>query len=320
MTKGLPWFKCYPAKLLATFSAVQPDDGYVFITVLCRIYEEGGPVEDSAATLARRTGLPERRVAASLKSLTATKRITIEDGFIDSESTHEILGERENVIGIAIINGKAGGKQKAENGALKRQQQQQNDVTNATPSLDDSLAETKRPPSYLDLDIEEDIDGDRKAGEKQEKAKADALVRATLFAEFWKIWPHKVGLKNAAKAFDLVAKQADYNHGALIDGTQDYIANKPHDRTWLNPATFLNDRRFEDRPYPTQKPPRTVQDAARDLHQLALDGGLQFPPLPPRFSRERNAERIRQLRQEETLMLGYEGDASQSPDGQPQRG
>ena len=66
------------------------------------------------------------------------------------------------------------------------------------------------------------------------------------FARFWGAWPNKVGKPAAERAFKKVAGEID----AILAGIERYVANKPCDRPWLNPATFLNQRRWEDQPAP----------------------------------------------------------------------
>jgi hypothetical protein len=67
------------------------------------------------------------------------------------------------------------------------------------------------------------------------------------FIRFWNAWPHKVGRRAAEKAFAKVSREID----AILKGLAAYIRDKPPDRQWLNPATFLNQRRWEDAPAPS---------------------------------------------------------------------
>ena len=68
-------------------------------------------------------------------------------------------------------------------------------------------------------------------------------VRAA-FDAFWRRWPHKVGKPAAEKAFAKCSGEIE----AILLGIDSYIRDKPPDRPWLNPATFLNQRRWEDAP------------------------------------------------------------------------
>jgi hypothetical protein len=66
------------------------------------------------------------------------------------------------------------------------------------------------------------------------------------FEDFWNLWPNKVGKPAALKAFVAARKRAGLD--AIVEGVFAYIRDKPPDRSWLNPATFLNQNRWEDQP------------------------------------------------------------------------
>jgi hypothetical protein len=65
---------------------------------------------------------------------------------------------------------------------------------------------------------------------------------------FWPAYPHKVGKGAAERAFERVRKSGKVSLAELLSGLQRYIADKPADRDWCNPATWLNQRRWEDSP------------------------------------------------------------------------
>ena len=73
-------------------------------------------------------------------------------------------------------------------------------------------------------------------------AERDARKRA--FDRFWNAWPNRVGKPAAERSFAKVADELD----AILAGVAAYVRDKPADRPWLNPATFLNQRRWEDAP------------------------------------------------------------------------
>jgi uncharacterized protein YdaU (DUF1376 family) len=66
------------------------------------------------------------------------------------------------------------------------------------------------------------------------------------FSEWWDGYPHKVGKGAAAKAYPKA--HAAVGAAELLAGVQRYIANKPDDRPWCNPATWLNQQRWNDEP------------------------------------------------------------------------
>jgi uncharacterized protein YdaU (DUF1376 family) len=66
------------------------------------------------------------------------------------------------------------------------------------------------------------------------------------FAEWWSVYPNRVGKGQAETAYRsarAIATQAE-----LIEGVRRYIRDKPADRQWKNPATWLNGRCWEDQP------------------------------------------------------------------------
>lgn len=64
---------------------------------------------------------------------------------------------------------------------------------------------------------------------------------------FWNFWPNKVGKAPARKAL-AAARKRRCSFVKIMTGIADYIRDKPPDRPWLNPTTFLNQNRWEDQP------------------------------------------------------------------------
>jgi hypothetical protein len=64
------------------------------------------------------------------------------------------------------------------------------------------------------------------------------------FETWWKAYPHKVGKPAARPKFDKARKTASLQE--LLDGVKRYVANKPGDRPWCNPATWLHQGRWAD--------------------------------------------------------------------------
>jgi hypothetical protein len=68
------------------------------------------------------------------------------------------------------------------------------------------------------------------------------------FADFWERYPEKIGKAAARKAF--VGARRKASPAEILAGLERYIAAKPPDRPWCNPATFLNQERWLDEPAP----------------------------------------------------------------------
>lgn len=107
-----------------------------------------------------------------------------------------------------------------------------------------------------------------KVEEGKEETRVPALsVDPNEFNIFWEAWPNKVGKPAAVKALASARKRGGM-FGEIMDGVRNYIRDKPPDRPWLNPATFLNQNRWEDQPATVNihaKPRNAIIQAADDL-------------------------------------------------------
>jgi hypothetical protein len=65
---------------------------------------------------------------------------------------------------------------------------------------------------------------------------------------FWRQYPHKVGKPKALASLDRIGRGGKVKFLDLMAGLARYTAGKPADRSWLNPATFLNQERWNDQP------------------------------------------------------------------------
>lgn len=68
------------------------------------------------------------------------------------------------------------------------------------------------------------------------------------FEAWYSGYPHKIGKDAAAKAFVKVMARGDVTIAQLMGGVQGYIKTKGADTPWCNPATWLNQGRWQDQP------------------------------------------------------------------------
>jgi hypothetical protein len=107
--------------------------------------------------------------------------------------------------------------------------------------------------------------------EKKKETREVALSSDFEFEDFWKLWPNKVGKPAALKAFVSARRRAGID--AIVEGVFAYIRDKPPDRSWLNPATFLNQNRWEDKPAQVQNgKTSSISSACDNLVQLVNAG------------------------------------------------
>jgi hypothetical protein len=70
-------------------------------------------------------------------------------------------------------------------------------------------------------------------------------VDNSAFANFWALYPNKVGKADARRKFDIARRSVTIE--TLMEGLRRYAA-KTDDRPWCNPATWLHQARWEDQP------------------------------------------------------------------------
>lgn len=110
---------------------------------------------------------------------------------------------------------------------------------------------------------EEELKKDNNQEEKKEP-RASALIADDWPDDhqqrFWNRYPHKVGKPKALAKLN-AARKRGVSWLVLMAGLERYIRDKPADRAWLNPETFLNQERWADQPAMVRStgPPRGPQ-------------------------------------------------------------
>lgn len=144
---------------------------------------------------------------------------------VDSEI--EKAGERARI-------GKLGGEAKARNAAKQNPSKHPTEAPTeivAPLPLTSSLSSSDTP--CLNLEVVE-----------EEKSCGRARW---VFDEFWLLYPNKVGKDDARRSFERLSAVKKVDFTELIAGLRRYIA-KTDDRPWCNPATWLNQGRWQDQP------------------------------------------------------------------------
>lgn len=78
------------------------------------------------------------------------------------------------------------------------------------------------------------------------KAQNIASFKLEFDGRFWPPYPHKIGKAAAFRAFCAARKRCELE--PMIAALEAYIRDKPTDRPWCNPSTWLNQDRWLDKP------------------------------------------------------------------------
>lgn len=169
----LPWFHCYPGKLLGAIADMPPDVGYIYIIALLRIYEIRGPLSDNAATLARRSGFTLRRTEKCLQWLFESGKLITSDGLITNPHAEKFMTDQ--------IEKQNGRKQTAKHAANVRwgNSEQNHSQSDASASSGDAILEKEKDKKEKTIKKE-------KPGKPEKAARAD---RATRIPDDWKLTP-----------------------------------------------------------------------------------------------------------------------------------
>lgn len=225
------WMPLYVADYLADTGHLSAAEHGAYLLLIMHYWSNGGLPDDD-----RKLG----RIARMTPEEWAEARDTIADFFQDGWTHRRIdkeLSDAKAAYDRRAAAGRKGGKATQEGKQC---------LSNAQPMLKQSQSQSDILSSNEDKNTRE--------------ARLSSVRQS--FSRFWTAWPHKVGKPAAERAFGKVADEAD----AIVAGVERYIRDKPPDRPWLNPATFLNQRRWEDAP--AESSVVRMQPKERDLRNV----------------------------------------------------
>ena len=201
----------------------------LYTMLLCRMYEEDGPIERDDFKLSTYCGMREATFTATLEKLIRLSKITVSDGMLSNGRAEAEISNRANDLEIAIRAGKAS--------AEKRQQNQRQDATTV-----------QRPFNHTDTDTDTDT-------KKRDTNVSLALLAPEneppdRFDDFWQQYPHRNGAKkgkaSAQKAWAKAVK-ARASPDQIIAGAMRYAGDRQVIEGYAkDPATWLNGKGWND--------------------------------------------------------------------------
>ena len=120
-----------------------------------------------------------------------------------------------------------------------------------------SKTTSHREPDEVPVGAENSPTGIAREAKRSEASPASSLRsegasagEPSPFDRWWAACPHKIGKDDARKAFDRVIRSKRATLDELIAGMEAYRRDKPPDRQWCNPTTWLNRGSWTDQPAP----------------------------------------------------------------------
>lgn len=125
--KRIPYFKFYPSDFMHGVRGLSAQEVGIYTMLLCRIYEEDGPVECHIVRLSTYCGMRENTFKQVLDKLIVLGKLTLKNGMISNARSEAEISSRSDDLKNKISGGKASAK--------KRQQNQQNISTEPQQNL-----------------------------------------------------------------------------------------------------------------------------------------------------------------------------------------
>ena len=190
----------------------------VYITICASIYAIGGPVELEHV----HKFCPGHGFKRAVEGLVRKRKVTLTGTEVDSQRCASELARARQRTDSALANGMKGGRPSGL--------QKPGGFENQKPINHQSSTTIQQP--------------------SKKNARESALPAAPFekdFEDWWEVNRHKIGKGAALKAYQK-ARRKGVPQETLIAGMERYVAAKPEDRPWCNPATWLNQERWTDEP------------------------------------------------------------------------
>lgn len=193
----IPYFDFYPSDFMHGVRGLSAQDVGVYTMILCRIYEENGPVEYNPLRLATYCGMRESTFVKTLEKLVTLDKFQVDGGMIFNRRAAIEISNRADKL---KINSKAG-KASAE----KRQRKQWQDATDVQRAFNHTDTDTDTEPEYSSDNSEIIIDvgdgADAPPPSRYEFETKHIRLTARDFRKWQEAYPH-LSLKARLMALD----------------------------------------------------------------------------------------------------------------------
>ncbi|WP_370931066.1 DUF1376 domain-containing protein [Bartonella sp. DGB1] len=227
-----PWVRWFASDWRAGVASMTAVEKGVYISLISLMYDKQSPITKDFKRLAYDAGCTVKTFIKALDFL-------LEDGKIIVTSDDKLWSTRVGEELSVSIEKKAeisekrslAGKFGAE---VKKQNQAKNNFANDLLQANDKQNQANQNQNQ----------NNKKPNTKVFVKKAK--IPPDDFNIFWEEYPHKVGKSVAIKAYSLARETVTCD--VILDGLRRYKQSKPESYQWLNPSTFLNQKRWEDEP------------------------------------------------------------------------
>jgi uncharacterized protein YdaU (DUF1376 family) len=232
MSGGLKWYKRDGAEFVQSCLELALEEKGAFCVVLDLIYANGGPIRDDARWLAGNCSVSVRKWVALRARLIEVGKLTSEGGFLSNRRAEKQIETTAKTHRKLVESGAKGGRTRAENEAIRNE----NNVL---------VLATLKHRAREDKDIEEKEEKNTKKETSRKAANGPQVIED--FARFKAAYPRRDGSQDWLKASEVFGKLVASGTPAeeIIAGAQRYRADcrrrgeeggrfVKQARTWLN--------------------------------------------------------------------------------------
>ena len=237
---SLPWMPLNVADYLADTAHLGPAEHGAYLLLIMHYWQHGG-LPDDDRRLARIARMTEEEWGGTRDTIAEFFRSGWKHKRIDQElaDAYELTAKRSAAgkAGASARYGKRMANEEQTHGKrMPRAGSGKGTTSEDTPSVQEEASPREVSPP----------------AEPLPPSTPEPACRMEFSMTFWPAYPHKVGRPAALRAF--IAKRQEASLAEIMNGLARYKSDRPPDRQWLNPATFLNDERFRDDPAPSPVP------------------------------------------------------------------
>ncbi|MDZ7905153.1 MAG: DUF1376 domain-containing protein [Cypionkella sp.] len=135
----IPYFRFYPGDFMRGVRGMSAQEVGLYTMLLCRMYEENGPIENHTLRLATYCGMREATFEKTLDKLVRLGKILVHEGMISNDRAEIEISNRAHDLKIASTAGKA---------SAQKRQQKQGQFATTVP----------RPFNHTDTDTDTDTE------------------------------------------------------------------------------------------------------------------------------------------------------------------
>lgn len=257
---ALPYMPLYVADYLADAAHLTATGHGVYLLLIMTYWQRGKPLPDDDRKLARIARVTDDEWADLRDEI--AEFFTIEGGLW----THGRIDEELERV-------RAKSEQASEAGKASARRRFSKKLQHVKQASNDRSTGAQQTFNHTDTDT--DIVSSLRSETTRARARERAFWPNDAKEAFWAKYPHKVGKGAAMKSFDRIAKRPDRPpFSEIMAGLDRYIREKPPDRPWCNPATWLNQERWSDVPADSKIQAPNARPPANRSRMAAFAAGL----------------------------------------------